>query len=498
MLFRRQGVSAFVTADMALWRKSFKGEDLTVEFAPWIVAGLAVLVAAYGLWRGSQRPDADPMARADLDAARSAAATAQAERAAMAARREGAEKRQAELLAERDAAQAAMRAETDKRVGAERAAALAVQARQEIEGRLADFEKAKAELILAARAASLDASTELAKQLVAQHKQETEAAKKASEEEVRKTTEQLTASVQRVGEFAASLRDRVTESHAVIEKVNRALSNPGGAGQMGEMILENTLKSFGLERERDFAIQYDTGGETRLRPDAVVFLPGDAILVIDSKASKFLVEIAGAADAAAEQSARAALATTMHGHLRALTGKDYAKAVREEYRRTGREGEVRHVINAMFVPTDGALEHLRAADAGFFNAAADARIIPVGPSGLNSLLTIARLQIEAGRRAENHEKIVEATDKLVDSVVVALGHMGRIGGGIKAAADAFEKLASSVDSRLIPRLRAVARLGIAPGTTPRAMPHFKVVALDDQPLIEGEAAGDEPPALPPN
>ena len=61
-----------------------------------------------------------------------------------------------------------------------------------------------------------------------------------------------------------------------------------------ETVLENTLKSFGLTAGIDFVLQQTFGSEdgSRLRPDAIVFLPADSVLVIDSKASKFLLELA--------------------------------------------------------------------------------------------------------------------------------------------------------------------------------------------------------------
>jgi DNA recombination protein RmuC len=461
---------------------------------PFVIALLAAMVAlAVAAWLAAAGRKDLRAVRAELDSERRASLAAQADNAAAQARTAAAEQRRDELVAERDEAVRLREDEARRRIEAERAAALDRQSVAAMEKRMADWETAQKQAIEAAKAATLEAGAQLSSKLMEDHKREAEAARQAAEEKALRVNADLVASVQKVQEFSAALREQQTVTKQEIDKVNRALSNPSGAGHMGEMVLENSLKAHGLERDRDFVLQ-QTAGDRGLRPDALVFLPGDAVLVIDSKSSRFLIEMAEAADETALAAARANLARTMNDHLKALAGKEYDKAVRDDYKRNGR-GAPRVIINALFVPTDGALEHLRMADSTFFNRAAECAILPVGPGGLASLLTISKLQIEMGRRAENHEKIVEAVGKLAESVVKSLEHIGAIGSGLQAAATGFEKLASSVDGRLMPRLRELARLGLS-AKTPKPLPHFKVVKIESE-TIEGsaEAVGDT--ALPP-
>ena len=162
---------------------------------------------------------------------------------------------------------------------AEKRAALALQRVETMERQMADWEKTKAETIEAAKAAALASTREMSSKLLEDHKRESESANKVAEERVKKTTEDLQKHFNDVVKSVASLKDQVSESRERVETVWRALSNPGGAGYFAEIGLENTLKSFGLEAGRDFAMQYTISGDAegkRLRPDAVVFLPGDA------------------------------------------------------------------------------------------------------------------------------------------------------------------------------------------------------------------------------
>lgn len=396
----------------------------------------------------------------------------------------------AELKSERDTARKEASTAQHRQSEAEKLAELERQALKGIEKRLSDWEQAKAETLTHAKAAVLETATELSNKLLADHKKENDQAKKEAEERISKTTEGLTKNFDVVAKSVKSLADQVLNNQQSVETVRRALSSPGGAGFFAEIGLENTLKSFGLERNRDFAIQHsvvDEADGTRKKPDAMVFLPCDSVLVIDSKASKFVLDLAEAESEEGEEEAYANLSRTMNQHLRDLAGKDYRGAIIENYRAAGRGKEVRRVMNVMYLPNDAALEKLKRADADFDKKAAKAQILLTGPTGLSGLIAFARLEIDLGRQAENQEKIVEATEALLESVGVVLGHTESVGRGIKNAARAFANMTSSANSRLLPRTRALEQLGVRPTNSkplPKRLPAYQVI---DHPVIDGEA-----------
>ena len=237
------------------------------------------------------------------------------------------------------------------------------------------------------------------------------------------------------------------------------------------------------------------GDGKRLRPDAVVFLPGDAYLVIDSKASKFLLEIAQAEGTESEEEAYASLAKTMNLHLRSLADKNYKSAVSESSRKIGRSGNVRRLLNVMYLPNEGAIEKIRIADPEFPLKAVKSEIILTGPTALASLIAFARVDIDLGRQAENQERIVEASQSLLESVAVAIGHVEHVGKGLKSAIDGFSKLAGSINTRLLPRARRLVELGVRPskkGEMPRNLPTYQVIVAVSGDVIEGEAEEIQP------
>ncbi len=377
------------------------------------------------------------------------------------------------------------------RLAAERELAVARQQLLDGERRFADFERLKQESLQAAQAAVLATAQQLSSKLLEDHKRENAESKKEAEERVRQASEHLVKQVDEIARAVQQLSGQVQDKGQVLDTLWRALSSPGGAGHVAEIGLANTLRSFGLEHGRDFLLQATTQDEEtgrRLRPDAVVFLPGNSVLVIDCKASKFLLDIARAEGTAEEAEAYRNLARTMNQHLRALAEKDYRGAVLAAWRQSGREDEIARVLSVMYLPNEAALEKLNRADPEFIHKARMAQIIPAGPAGLHCAVSLASVEINLVRQVENQQRIVETTQTLLDGMTVALGHAAQLGRGIKSAAESFAKLTASVNQRLLPRARNLTKLGVQPNKPlPGNLPSYAVHSQEDS-LIEGEAA----------
>lgn len=376
------------------------------------------------------------------------------------------------------------------RLKAERDLATARQQVLDGERRLADFELLRQEHLVATKAALLETGQQLSSKLLDDHKRESAEAKKESEERVREASADL---VKHMGELAKTVQQlsgQVQQKGETLDTLWRALSSPGGAGQLAEVGLANTLQSFGLEHGRDFLLQHTTQDEEtgrRLRPDAVVFLPGDSVLVIDCKASKFLVEIARAEGTAEEEVAYRNLARSMNQHLRALAEKDYKGAILAAWRQSGRGQEIARIFSVMYLPNEAVLEKLHRADAEFMRKAREKEIIPAGPAGLYCVISIASTEINILRQVDNQQRIVEMTQSLLDSLAVVLAHAASVGRGIRASAESFAKLTASVNQRFLPRARNLAKLGIRPTKElPANLPSYAVHSQEDA-VIDGDA-----------
>lgn len=413
------------------------------------------------------------------------------ERAAAEARLEANRAELEQARVSQAAAQVERDAEARRRVEAERNAALAQQ-------KLIDFEQLKAQMTEAAKAATLASGKELLGQLAETNKRETEAAKQQQEAAVKQTTETLFQRFEQVTGSVAVLNSQVAQTQVTTETIRRAISHPGGAGRMAEIGLENLLKSFGLEPGVDFIVQYHAaadGERGSLRPDAVVFLPGDAALVIDSKASKTLLDHAEAETEEAAGVALAQLGQRMNQHLRALSAKDYGKAVLDTYKTLGRGGSLARTIIAMALPNEAAVEKLREADPALERMAAEKDIVIAGPSALAAIIAMARMNIYAGRQSENQKQITTAVRELIDAMSTALGAAEKSAKGLATAAEQFDAFTRSVNRRLLPKMRTLNKLGVQTSkSVPQALPSFEVnIGRDD--VIDAEAEEITPPQL---
>ncbi|MBM3570116.1 MAG: DNA recombination protein RmuC [Alphaproteobacteria bacterium] len=445
------------------------------------LAGIAALAALALVQHRSGRAEAEARIRAEaeLAAARAALET---------------------MRAERDGARVEREAAETKRIEAERDAALARQEVTAAEKRMADWDATRGEMLQGAKAAVSATAADLSNKLLADHKRESEAARTERETAIKRASEDFLKQVQALAGSVSALGERVTRNDAAVATVHRALSTPGEAGSMGETVLANTLKAMGLAEGRDYVVQATLAGEDgRRKPDALVFLPGDALLVIDMKASKHLLEMATAEGEAAVLAARKRLAERMNQNLADLKTRDYRGAVLAEHRRAGRSGEVAQVFTVMALPNEGAVERLREADPEFMRKAVEARIVPLGPAGLTGVLVMAQALVERGRQAENQKAIVEAASRLLGNLAVVTEHAERAGEALRKAATAFKGFSASFNRSLLPPARHMIKLGVRPDKgreLPVALPSFEVHEHETGIIDVDVEEVTPPPALP--
>ena len=382
---------------------------------------------------------------------------------------------------------------------AERELAVTYEKLSEAENRRGDFETLRRESLQAAQAAMLETAQVVSSKLLDDHKRESAEVKKESEARLKELAQPLVDHATKLDAAVAALNSQMQDKGKTLDTVMRALSSPGGAGQIAEIGLANTLKSFALEEGRDYVLQFHAPGEAgqRLRPDAVVFLPGDTVLVIDCKASKAILDIAEAEGKEAEAAAYRGLASTMNQHLRALASKDYQGAVHATFRDAGRSGEIARMLSVMYLPSEITLDKLCHADPDFRRKAQDQSIIPAGPGTLHAIVAFAAGDIRRQRQADNQARIVETAGDLLDSVRVALESAVKLGKGIETASNAFADFARSVNRNVLTRARKLGKLGVqAKKPLPPSLPAYEVRRLEE--TIEGESEEIETPqAAPP-
>ncbi|MEQ9115946.1 MAG: DNA recombination protein RmuC [Rickettsiales bacterium] len=363
---------------------------------------------------------------------------------------------------------------------------LKMQAMKEMQKRMDDWDKSRSESISHAKAAIFEAGSKLSNELIEKHKKETT----ESEQKLKKSQQELQGQFEKIISSVAVLNSEVKTSKETVDHVKRALLTPAGAGSLSEITLENILNASGLDKKRDFIMQYSLNLHnegTRQRPDAVVFLPADNIMIIDSKASKFFTEIAANQDDESEKTLNAKLKATMRNHLKTLESKDYQESLRSYLG----NHKVNHVSNIMFLPSETAIEKLNVVDKDFMHKAWEKDIFPVGPTGLINILTYAKFQISATRQAENHQHIVDEIRKLLNSFSTIYDHARKLGNSLYSATNNFDKFAGSFNTNILPKARNLQKLGVHTQKNkqlPDTLDRFTIVSSGKNDLIEVEEA----------
>ncbi len=370
--------------------------------------------------------------------------------------------------------------------------ALALQKCQSLEEQMKAWEEHKQQSIEHAKAAIFDVGNKLSNQLIEQHKRESTQHKQETQNHFKQTTENLYKDFTKLTEIISALKEQVTTSHNTTDMVYKALLAPNTVGGLAEITLENILKSSNLIANIDYQMQYSIIDQenNRLRPDAVIFLPGDNILVIDSKASKFFLELGQTQDKEAQEQLKQKIKTTMKNHLKSLASKDYRQAIATHLS----VKRINHISTIMFLPTEASIERLQDIDDQFISDAWQNNIFPAGPIGLVNILAHSKFQISEGRKNENYHEIIEEVSNLLYNIANLSGYAKKLGHSLHNSLGFFDKFAASFNSNLISKSKRLEKLGISLKTNkqiPERLERYQIISGNKITMIEGESSNEE-------
>ena len=316
----------------------------------------------------------------------------------------------------------------------------------------------------AARASVMAVGQELSSKLLEDHKRESNAVKSSLNE---KNEQQQDKFLKQFGELTQSVAAIGRINKQTQEKADtlwRTMSSPGTAGQLTEVSLENLLLNLGLQKGIDFDLQanFTDDAGSNFRPDGIVYLPYDRLMIIDCKASKYELELAAAKGESERKLAEQNFSKAMHNHIDSLARKNYTATVIENYRRRSGNSPHPQIINVMYIASDAAVSRLDALDSSFRAKMQKHSIVAVGPAGLHGLCTIASMQVAELKRDENREKIVKEIERILAGFAINLDHLEKTGTHLKRAAESYTKFTSSYNRTLSPRLQNIEKLGISP------------------------------------
>jgi len=276
-----------------------------------------------------------------------------------------------------------------------------------------------------------------------------------------------------------------TVSQRAEELTNALTITSKSTGDWGETIMKRILEDSGLKEGREYSLQHSIQGEDgeRLQPDAVVFLPENRQVIVDSKASnKAWKEYCAATDDAGRELQLAAHIASLRAHIRGLSAKKYEAS------------PDLHTVDfvLMFVPVEGALLTAFQHDEALYTDAYRSKIILVTPSTLMAVLKLVEGMWQFQKRKESADKIADAGKRLYEKLTTFANTFLEVGEAIEKAHGTFEKAKGQLSTgrgNAIRIAQQMAELGVGPA--PGKVLPAELVQLAGDPEA-GESDGDAP------
>lgn len=227
-------------------------------------------------------------------------------------------------------------------------------------------------------------------------------------------------------------------------------------GNWGEMILERILEDSGLCKDREYFSQYNIKTETgeNQRPDFVLKLPGNQIVIIDSKVSLNAYERMCSAENEDERKQNLALhvaAIKKHIDTLALKRYDNLKEALD--------------FTIMFIPVEPAFLTAVQYDQQLWNYAYHKHVILLSPTNLIAYLKLISDVWKRADQNQNAEEIARQAAALYDKFegfVSDLLNVGKKMEGAKADYENAMKKLSSGNGNLVRSAEKLRQLGVKP------------------------------------
>ena len=280
-------------------------------------------------------------------------------------------------------------------------------------------------------------------------------------ETLNRVQKHLSESEQRRENNHASLKQQIihiTESnqHLKLEthKLVKALRQPHGRGQWGEMQLRRVVEMAGMQEHCDFETQTNltTDDGRRLRPDLVVNLPGGRHVIVDSKAPMdAYLDAIETDDETQQATALARHAKQVRRHIQQLASKNYQQ-----------QFETTPEFVVLFLPSEAFFSAALTEDPTLIEKGVEQGVILATPTTLIALLRAVAFGWRQETLTQNAQEIAQVGKELYLRLGAFADHIHKLGRSLSSAVSDYNKTVGSFETRILSGARKFKTLGATP------------------------------------
>jgi DNA recombination protein RmuC len=218
-----------------------------------------------------------------------------------------------------------------------------------------------------------------------------------------------------------------------------ALRAPKTRGNWGELQLKRCVEYAGMVQYCSFSEQVTARDEAdkMLRPDMTIQLPNGREIVVDAKTPlDAFLDASGNADPAMQKIRFEAHAQRVKAHLRELSGKAYWK-----------QFERAPDFVVCFLPSEALFSAALEADPSLIEFSAQNHVVMATPTTLIALLRAVEFGWQQTEITKNAKAIHEMGRKIYDKLVVAQGHVTRLGNALGNSVDYYNKFLGTIEGK---------------------------------------------------
>ena len=264
---------------------------------------------------------------------------------------------------------------------------------------------------------------------------------KAFNERVDKIEQRRTQTDASIGQQLQQLAESQVQLSKTTGSLVQALRAPQVRGQWGEMQLRRTVEMAGMINYCDFEEQasIETSDGQRQRPDMIIRLPNERVVVVDSKVPLAAYLDALQSDDPDHQKERmVAHARHIRDHIKGLSAKSYW---------TQFENAPEFVV--LFIPNETIFSAALEQDPELIEQGVLNKVILATPTTLIALLKAIAYGWQQDAIAREAKDIAALGKELYERVSVVTGHFTKLGKSLDQSVGCYNKTVNSLESRLL-------------------------------------------------